>query len=1104
MNRDLFLAVLAMDSYNRGYNPGIDGLSSGIGAQIGTAVIVSSSDNPILDPNGEGQAASFYAVAYQMMGETIISYRGTDALADAGADFTIGGTGNPNSPQAYLAADFYSSVVGAGNQYSADATLVGHSLGGGLAGLIAGIYGKEAAIFDNMAFRNAANAAHDFSSVYRNNPGNIPPDAMVFNPQALEQGFYGNIAINDVNFGNIHGWQTAGQFLAFQSEGTVLGADLGLGGTLGAFDLHSMSLLVVLMYASDSSNVGSQDWRGIALPLITQLYSAEIAEAAGITQSGTSEIAEAMRTMIAYSVVDEGPINARPFGDAAIRAMFDDANDIAPLFGDDSTSLLAESTDVKEGSQTSLSKIVVQHAAQLAKGAAMMEAGKDKSIVITLEATEENENSYVAISVDKASAAWAGATSIVGFDDLKTNVTDLLLTSQTEIEDDAQAILDGVEFVVFAQTGAVNATEVKDAFDAGYHLSDAEQASALVIGTTESDHLTGTANDDFLVGGKGTDTLIGGDGKDALFGGDDADVLVLGKIDGQNAAFENTELELVDGGSGSDYLVITGAEGDKIKVGEGDTDDRLLIHAELLGLPAGSDGKIPLFALLGGLSEDVKYSDSYDGSNPYTLEALDPDYYLITDPVTGEKYRRYDYYGNPNSNDIIPFGIEYHKYENSARLEILIFADPDSLEATQTIVIDNFSDGDYGIHLMGPYYPTIMVPSDEIGSPWEGPGFITDEGQLNALNAAATVTSKNAMAYSLSTETGGISQNSMMQGSMMSSSMFSTLATESITAENLMIAIDGGAEDDRLEGNDVAELISGGDGNDRLFGAGGDDRISGDAGNDRMEGGAGSDVLDGGDGNDIADYAGSLVGVIVDLSLGTGLGGDAEGDTLISIEYAFGSALADHLIGDGNINRLVGNDGNDVLDGAAGNDTLIGGLGADIFIGGAGDRDVADYRDATEGVALNLVTGGTGGEATGDTFTDVEYVYGSSYSDGITGNGSINRIVAGAGDDTLDGAGGNDYLLGEAGNDVMTGGAGADVFVFDAFSGQDTITDFWAGPTRTDRIQFIAGQFIEFSDVIASSIDSAAGVVITIDGEDSITLAGLQISQLHADDFLFA
>ncbi|MEL7446589.1 MAG: hypothetical protein AAGK02_12385 [Pseudomonadota bacterium] len=71
---------------------------------------------------------------------------------------------------------------------------------------------------------------------------------------------------------------------------------------------------------------------------------------------------------------------------------------------------------------------------------------------------------------------------------------------------------------------------------------------------------------------------------------------------------------------------------------------------------------------------------------------------------------------------------------------------------------------------------------------------------------------------------------------------------------------------------------------DFLFGTDGADVIEGFGGTDVLEGDAGADVLDGGSGTDIASYFLSPTGVTVDLAAGTGSGGDAEGDQLISIE----------------------------------------------------------------------------------------------------------------------------------------------------------------------------------------------------------------------------
>src|SRR5262245_48650082 len=93
----------------------------------------------------------------------------------------------------------------------------------------------------------------------------------------------------------------------------------------------------------------------------------------------------------------------------------------------------------------------------------------------------------------------------------------------------------------------------------------------------------------------------------------------------------------------------------------------------------------------------------------------------------------------------------------------------------------------------------------------------------------------------------------------------------------------GSSFNDTLTGNDGANELSGVNGNDILKGAGGADRLDGGSGDDRLKGGGGADVLIGGDGNDTADYSDSPTGVIVSMLAGFTFGGDAQGDTFVSI-----------------------------------------------------------------------------------------------------------------------------------------------------------------------------------------------------------------------------
>jgi hypothetical protein len=125
-----------------------------------------------------------------------------------------------------------------------------------------------------------------------------------------------------------------------------------------------------------------------------------------------------------------------------------------------------------------------------------------------------------------------------------------------------------------------------------------------------------------------------------------------------------------------------------------------------------------------------------------------------------------------------------------------------------------------------------------------------------------------------------------------------------------------------------------------MVGTGDDDTLIGGLFNDVFIGSAGADKINGGLGGiDTVDYSASTAGVTVDLGLGKGSGGDAEGDTLFSIEKAIGSAYADKLIG------------------SSGNDTFMGGGGKDVFVMTPGNDTITDFTAPTlvidfEGVPL--------------------------------------------------------------------------------------------------------------------------------------------------------
>lgn len=143
ISKDLFLSILAMDAYNRGYEPGVSELG-GKEAFIGSAKIRNDS-SILVDDNGESihEAAGFYALAYDigaggpegLAGKTVISFRGTDTSLDHSTGWSVGARNIDDWTQAPLALEFYTAATGQSYRdgQARVVLLTGHSLGGGLA-----------------------------------------------------------------------------------------------------------------------------------------------------------------------------------------------------------------------------------------------------------------------------------------------------------------------------------------------------------------------------------------------------------------------------------------------------------------------------------------------------------------------------------------------------------------------------------------------------------------------------------------------------------------------------------------------------------------------------------------------------------------------------------------------------------------------------------------------------------------------------------------------------------------------------------------------------------------------------------------------------------
>lgn len=329
-------------------------------------------------------------------------------------------------------------------------------------------------------------------------------------------------------------------------------------------------------------------------------------------------------------------------------------------------------------------------------------------------------------------------------------------------------------------------------------------------------------------------------------------------------------------------------------------------------------------------------------------------------------------------------------------------------------------------------------------------------------------------------------------------------------------------QNNHLLGTNNADTLSGMNGNDRLFGLDGDDILNGGNGHDILLGGAGADVLNGGHGLDRADYSDATAGIVADLRSSGQNTGYAAGDTYSSIERLFGSRYNDNLRGNDDDNtlwghngndKLFGRDGDDVLSGGNGHDTLLGGAGADVLNGGNG-LDRAKYADATSGVLADLkFSDRNTGYAAGDTYNSIEYLFGSRYNDSLRGDDDANtlwghngndKLYGRDGDDILNGGNGGDTLTGGAGNDHLIGGSGGDKFVFRNGFGQDTVADFDPNQSGERIVLSAVSSITSYADLLSNHLSQSGSDAIIDDGQgNTITLIGVSIGDLAADDFLF-
>ena len=630
------------------------------------------------------------------------------------------------------------------------------------------------------------------------------------------------------------------------------------------------------------------------------------------------------------------------------------------------------------------------------------------------------------------------------------------------------------------------------------------------------DILIGGPNKDCLYGEGSLDLLLGRGGDDEINGGDDTDVLIGG--DGDDVIHGDAGLDLILGGPGANTLygdgcidvVIGGNDDDLMYGGSGQVLSLSSLSIDLGDLLLGRDGNDTVHAdqaddtghgidvVFGGNGDDHLYGA--DGGDltigSFTLKLGN----IVFGGPGADTIRTeagIDVVFGDSGNDTISTGdgavLSFSGGSFTIDLGDLIFGgdDNDTITADGTgghgidvvfggagdDTIDAGDGGDLHTSAFDIKIGNVVLAGDGNDHVTTGDGidFLFGQGGNDTMQAGNGGTLDLSGDFTL--ELGDF-----LFGEAGSDHLYGDAPSDSNGSQNDGIDfLFGGPDDDFLYGGNGGQLKVGGVtilfGN-LLIGSGGNDTLvagyetggGNEPGIDFEFGGPGDDTMSGEDGGD--------------FSIGTPP----------VFEVNFGNLM---IGGDGNDNMTSG-DGLDVMMGGAGNDTMTAGDGIDVMFGGSGD-DTMDGGDgghilvAIQGVPMpipfgNVMFGGDNDDTMSSggrtEFLEIDLIFGGLCDDRIfAGDGLLDLVFGGKGNDYLDGQAGMDFVFGGDGNDIVHGGAG--------------ILDLLFGNHGDDQVYGDDGIDIAFGNKGDDLVDTGDGILnlgFGNDGNDTVKGgAGLDI-----------
>ena len=605
------------------------------------------------------------------------------------------------------------------------------------------------------------------------------------------------------------------------------------------------------------------------------------------------------------------------------------------------------------------------------------------------------------------------------------------------------------------------------------------------------DRIYGGDDNDTIHGYRGFNYLYGNDGSDYIYGGDSGNDIDGGE--GNDFLYGGSWDDTIRGGSGNDYIV-GGAGYDVIDGGAGwDTASYVTSNIGLVidlrnMLQSTGDAYADTIISI----DEIRGTDHGDTIHGYD-DVSDGDYLV---GLGGHDYL-YGYQGNDylrggQGDDYLDGGagidkVSYYTSTTHIHIELDPNADGDSSDGYSSSA-DAGDDDIRSIEIVHAtnYNDTIVglnstTQNDILLQGYAGDDYIFGRAGDDVLQGDG----------GNDTLVGGDGADTLDGGADRDRATYeeSPVGVEIHLADTSLST--GYAKDDtyinieEIHGSDEGDTIYGSASNEYLVGRNGEDSLYGYGGNDYLRGEVGADYLDGGSGRDKLSYYNSKSGgnpdaVNVDLDpnndadydgtyviYGTGVGGHAEGDTLISFEIVYGS------------------DGNDTIEGTAIDEFLLQGYkGNDLIVGQQGSEELI-------------------GDSGNDTLHGDEYIGDNDDSEFVDLIFDQDRKDS-HGDDTLKGGDGNDFLYGGYGADRIIGGLGKDVMSaivnkptavngsFEDSSSLDTFVFESLADTNTqnpdeihyftdglDVIDLSAISEIEEGDLVLTELGQASGLATT-------------------------